>query len=204
METKRQITENDVRRNAQEESEDKRKAMEEAVIVVDDEPERGVVQEEEEDGTNKVEQAEVEILESDNDSKGKDQTDQEESEDKMKTMGEVVIDVDDEVERNTSGDEEEEKRTSPFFEGIAAGINIVQTILLAVVTVIANVAPDLELPGLFWEGHNLSDVAIVQKIYLLNLTFLVVLLTGFLHIFFLCVEYKERIRLYRFVKTFTE
>ena len=180
--------------------------MEEAVIVVDDEPERGVVQEEEEDGTNKVEQAEVEILESDNDSKGKDQTDQEESEDKIKTMKEVVINVDNEVERNTSGHEEEEKRYIPLFEGAAAGINIVQTILLAVVTVIANVDPDIQLPGLGqdWEGHNLSDVAIVQKIYLLNLTFLVVLLTGFLHIFFLCVEYKERIRLYRFVKTFTE
>ena len=89
-----------------------------------------------------------------------------------------------------------------YSEGAAAGINIVQTILLAVVTVIANVAPDIELPGLFWEGHNLSDVAIVQKIYLLNRTFLVVLLTGFLHIFFLCVENKEIIRLYGFVKTF--
>merc|ERR1719507_2553679 len=98
---------------------------------------------------------------------------------------------------------QDEDNTITVLEQVVAGFNIVQTTLLAVVTVIANVAPDLELPGLFWEGHNLSDVAIVQKIYLLNLTFLVVLLTGFLHIFFLCVEYKETIRLYGFVKTFT-
>ena len=130
----------------------------------------------------------------------------------MKTVGEVVIDLDDEVERNTSGYEEEEEMTKKVgqdedntitvLEQVVAGFNIVQTILLAIVTVIANVAPDLELPGLFWEGHNLSDVAIVEKIYLLNLTFLVVLLSGFLQIFFLCVEYKEKIWFYRFVKTF--
>ena len=68
----------------------------------------------------------------------KEREDQEVYEDMKKTMKEVVIFI--------------------------AAFNIIQTMLLAIVTVIANVAPHLELPGLFWERHKLSDLAIVEKI----------------------------------------
>ena len=77
-----------------------------------------------------------------------------------------------------------DRKKKPFFvfNLVVAALNIIQTIILAGVTITANVAPDLELPGLFWEGHKLSDLAIVEKIYLLNLTFLVVLLDVTVHV----------------------
>ena len=63
-----------------------------------------------------------------------------------------------------------------------------QTVILTALTITANVAPDLELPGLFWEGHKLSDLTIVEKIYLLNFAFLLVLLATVASIFLSVIE----------------
>ena len=70
------------------------------------------------------------------------------------------------------------------------GAKVLMIILLTKLTFDANFAPDLELPGLFWEGHKLSDIAIVEKIYLLNATFLVVILALILQASLLYVRLK--------------
>ena len=72
-----------------------------------------------------------------------------------------------------------------------------QTVTLTALTIAANVAPDLKLPGIFWEGHKLSDLAIVEKIYLLNFAFLLVLLMtiGSISLFLI-----EKRRLYEIIQ----
>ena len=70
------------------------------------------------------------------------------------------------------------------------GAKVYMIIVLTGLTITANVAPDLELPGLFWEGHKLSDIAIVEKIHLLNATLLVVILALILQTSLLYVRLK--------------
>lgn len=114
---------------------------------------------------------------------------------------EVVIVVNEMEERLASGEEEGEKNSlsvetsnSDAFESDDFWFvvyNIFQTILLIVSTITANFVPDLELPGVYWEGHKLSELAIVENIYILNSVCAVVLLTGVIQVSLYCVQNKE-------------
>ena len=105
-----------------------KKTMEEMVIALDDEVERNAFEEEEgKDVTSEVGQDEMDILQSYDDDKGKEIGDEEVTDRKKKRFAALV-----------------------FLYN--AAIHIFQTILLAGLTITVNVAPDLELPGLFLGG----------------------------------------------------
>merc|ERR1712179_250823 len=50
-------------------------------------------------------------------------------------------------------------------------------LLLTGLVITANISPDLKMHGLFWQGHSLSELAIVEDINLLNAMYALTLST---------------------------
>ena len=63
---------------------------------------------------------------------------------------------------------------------VSCNVIFISIFLFTFLFIWANVNPDAELPGLFWQGHKFSDAFLVKEIWILNISFATVVLCALL------------------------